>query len=172
MTNHKWYVLQVKTGYECSVSDELNKRGFPAVVPIENRMIHRKGGWIQRPYVVFTGYVFIYIDYDWSKYYAMSGISGIIKILGGGQSPTPLSHNEVIFINRLSELLGEPSIIEFSENGDYKCLNGFLAEFEKDIIKVERRYKRATVQVTVAGESIKIKVSFVEPEQTPKQTED
>ena len=172
MTNHKWYVLQVKTGYEETVAKELNKRGFSAVVPIENRLIRRRGEWIQQPYVVFTGYVFLYIDYNWSKYYAMSGIHGIIKILGGGQTPTPLSRNEVIFINRLSELLGQPSVLKFDDNGDYQCVSGFLADYEDKIVKIERRYKRATVEITVAGQKTNIKVSFMEAEQTPKQTED
>lgn len=172
MTNHKWYVLQVKTGCEEAVAKALNNRGFSAVVPIENRQIRQKGEWVSQPYVVFTGYVFLYIDYNWSKYYAMSGINGIIKILGGGKTPTPLSRDEALFINQLTELLGQSSVLAFTENGEYKCISGFLADYEKDIVKVERRYKRATVRVTVAGEEKKIKVSFQETSQTPKQTVD
>lgn len=172
MTNHKWYLLQVRTGYEEAVANELQNRGFSAVVPVENRVIRRKGKWIQQLYIVFTGYVFIYLDYNWSKYYAMSGIHGVIKILGGGQTPTPLSKDEVVFINQLSELLGKPSVLEFSEDGTYKCISGFLADYEDKIVKIERRYKRATVLVTVANENKEIKVSFIESEQTPEQTED
>ena len=172
MSNHKWYVLQVKTGYEEKVSGALNNRGYTTVVPIENRMIRRGGKWIQQHYIVFAGYVFVYLDYSWARYYAIAGIHGVIKLLGGGMEPTPLSSFEAAFIRNMSDILLNPSVLKFSEDGSYQCLSGFLAENADKIIKVEKRYKRATVMITVAGEDKQIKVSFREAGQTPVQTED
>lgn len=173
INNHKWYVLHVRTGSELDIAEQLRKRGFSAVVPIENRVIRKGGKWTQKMYIVFAGYVFIYMDYSWSKYYAMSGIYGIIKILGGGQNPTPLSKSETEFILKLSELLAEPSVLKFKDDNSYEVISGFLADYTNNITKVERRYKKATVKVTVVGEEKEIKVSFVEDtEQTPEQTED
>ena len=173
INNHKWYVLHVRTGSELDIAEQLRKRGFSAVVPTENRVIRKGGKWTQKIYIVFAGYVFIYMDYSWSKYYAMSGIYGIIKILGGGQNPTPLSKSETEFILKLSELLAEPSVLKFKDDNSYEVVSGFLADYTDNITKVERRYKKATVKVTVAGEEKEIKVSFVEDtEQTPEQTED
>ncbi len=173
INNHKWYVLHVRTGSELDIAEQLRKRGFSAVVPTENRVIRKGGKWTQKIYIVFAGYVFIYMDYSWSKYYAMSGIYGIIKILGGGQNPTPLSKSETEFILKLSELLAEPSVLKFKDDNSYEVISGFLADYTDNITKVERRYKKATVKVTVAGEEKEIKVSFVEDtEQTPEQTED
>ena len=173
INNHKWYVLHVRTGSELDIAEQLRKRGFSAVVPTENRVIRKGGKWSQKIYIVFAGYVFVYMDYNWSKYYAMSGIYGIIKILGGGQNPTPLSKNETEFILKLSELLAEPSVLKFRDDNSYEVISGFLADYTDNITKVERRYKKATVKVTVAGEEKEIKVSFIEDtEQTPEQTED
>ena len=173
INNHKWYVLHVKTGCELDIAEKLRKRGFSAVVPTENRVIRKGGKWTQQVYIVFVGYVFVYMDYSWSKYYAISGIYGIIKILGGGQYPTPLSKSETEFMLKLSELLETPSVLKFKEDNSYEVVSGFLAEYADNIIKVERRYKKATVKVTVAGEEKEIKVSFTEDtEQTPEQTED
>ncbi|SCX21116.1 Transcription termination factor nusG, partial [Ruminococcaceae bacterium P7] len=73
MTKHKWYVLQVRTGYEEKIAAELNSRGYAAVVPLENRLIRRGGKWQPQPYIVFSGYVFVYLDYSWAQYYAMAG---------------------------------------------------------------------------------------------------
>ena len=100
----------------------------------------------------------------------MNNINGIIKILGGGQSPTPLTKSEAEFILKLSELLAEPSVLKFKNDNSYEVISGFLADYANDIVKIERRYKKATVKVTVAGEEKEIKVSFTE--QTPEQTED
>lgn len=173
INNHKWYVLHVRTGSELDIAEQLRKRGFSAVVPTENRVIRKGGKWTQKIYIVFAGYVFVYMDYNWSKYYAMSGIYGIIKILGGGQNPTPLNKSETEFILKLSELLAEPSVLKLKDDNSYEVISGFLADYTDNITKVERRYKKATVKVTVAGEEKEIKVSFVEDtEQTPEQTED
>lgn len=171
--HYKWYVLHVRTGSELEIAEQLRKRGFSAVVPTENRVIRKSGKWNQQIYIVFTGYVFVYMNYSWSKYYAMSGIYGIIKILGGGQNPTALSKNEAEFISKLSELLAEPSVLKFKNDNSYDVISGFLADYAEKIVKIERRYKKATVRISVAGEEKEIKVSFIEDtEQTPEQTED
>lgn len=173
MTHNKWYVLHVKTGQEQEIAARLKSRGFKSVVPTENRVIRKGGKWIQQIYTVFAGYVFVFLDYTWSKYYAMSGIPGIIKILGGGKSPTPLDKSETAFVLKLTDLLAEPSVIKFSDNDNYEIISGFLADYKDNIIKIQRRYKKATVLIKVAGEEKEIAVSFIEDtEQTPEQTED
>ena len=64
-------------------------------------------------------------------------------------------------------------MLKFSDNNSYEVISGFLADYTDNITKVERRYKKATVKVTIAGEEKEIKVSFIEnTEQTPEQTED
>lgn len=167
----KWYVLQVKTGTEIDVAAELQKRGYWAVVPVENRLIRRGGTWIQQPYVVFTGYVFIYVDYNWAKYYAMSGIRGVIKILGGGKEPVCLSYDESKFILKLTDLLIAPSVIRISEDGSFEVISGFLSEISDRIVKIDKHAKRATVKVTIGGATKNIRVSINTEEQTPEQTE-
>lgn len=103
----------------------------------------------------------------------MNNISGIIKILGGGQNPIPLSESESEFVLKLSDLLSEPSVLKFNDDNSYKVVSGFLTDYADKIVKIERRYKKATVKVTVAGEEKEIKVSFIEDtEQMPEQIAD
>lgn len=172
MSNAKWYVLQVKTGTEIDIAAELQKRGYWAVVPVENRLIRRGGAWIQQPYVVFTGYVFIYVDYNWAKYYAMSGIKGVIKILGGGKEPVCLSDDESDFILKLTDLLITPSVIKINEDGSFDVISGFLSEISDRIAKIDKHAKRATVKVTIGGTVRSIRVSINIEKQMPEQTED
>lgn len=167
---NQWYVLQVKTGSELTVANELQKRGYWAVVPVENRMIRRGGKWIQEPYIVFTGYVFVYLNYTWAGYYAMSGIKGFVRILGGGREPSSLSPEESKFILHLTELLIEPSVIRFTSEGEYEIVSGFLSEIREQIIKIDKHAKRASVKITLAGTEKVIKVSF-KTEQIPERTE-
>lgn len=168
---NQWYVLQVKTGTELIVAEALQKRGYWSVVPVEERMIRRNGKWIQEPYIVFTGYVFVYLNYTWAGYYAMSGIKGVIRILGGGKDPTPLSVEESKFILQLTELLIAPSVIRYTDSGKYEIVSGFLAEIPEQIIKIDKHAKRASVKITLAGTEKVIKVSF-KTEQIPERTGD
>lgn len=173
MNKSDWYVLHVKTGCENDIAKTLERRGFTAVVPIENRIIRRGGKWITESYIVFTGYVFVRMNYSWNKYYAMAGIPGVIKLLGGGNTPTPISKNEVDFILQLTDILEEPSVIEFIDNDDYNIISGFLAGYQDKIVKIQRRNKKAIVKITIVGEEKEIKVSFVEAtEQISVPTED
>jgi len=169
MSQCKWYVLQVKTGTEIAVASELQKRGYWSVVPIENRMIRRGGKWSQEPYILFTGYVFVYLNYTWAGYYAMAGIKGVVRILGGGKEPSSLSIEESKLILHLTELLIAPSVLRFFDNEKYEIVSGFLAEIPDQIVKIDKHAKRASVKITLAGTEKVIKVSF--KEQIPERTE-
>ena len=168
----KWYVLQVKAGTEIDVAAELQRRGYWAVVPVEQRLIRRRRKWEQKPYVVFVGYVFLYIDYSWAKYYAITGVKGVIKILGGGQNPVFLYDEESEFMLNLTELLMAPSIIQFNDDDTYTVINGFLLKVKDSIIQIDRHAKRATVKVMIGGVEKTIKVSINIQKQMPEQTED
>src|SRR5574344_490401 len=113
MSNSRWYVLQVATGQELRIQDNLNRRGIQSIVPVEQRGIRHQGKWTQKQYIVFAGYVFIKVPYRFGVYYALADIAGVIRILGGGSSPAPLTHAEVANIDKWSKMLGTPSVIRF-----------------------------------------------------------
>lgn len=156
----RWYVLQVSTGEELSVMTELHRRGVAAIVPLENRAIRSKGKWTTRKYVIFPGYVFINMKYSWSQYYIMSGIKGIIRLLGGGNSPEPLSENDVELIIKDTELFAEPSVLKFNDDGSYEIISGVLLKLKDNIKKLDRHARRATVEIMLAGKKTEIKLSF------------
>lgn len=160
MENNKWYILQVQTGSELDVQKELLRRGVEAVVPLENRQIHRAGHWISKQYIVFAGYVFIRMMYSWSQYYILSNINGVIRLLGGGHQPEPLTQSETEWILSLNDLLKEPSVIKLTDN-NYEVISGVLFDLKDNIIKLERHYRRAYVKLHIAGQEQIIKFSYV-----------
>lgn len=166
-----WYVLQVSAGREKDVQKELEKRGYKALAPMETRLIRNKQKWSQKEYILFNGYVFVRMNYLWAKYYAIAGIRGVIKILGGGQNPTELARDEINTIIGLDKYLKEPSIIKFDESG-YEIISGVLLDLKDNIKEVKRRNKYATVSMKIAGEEQIIELSFDEPKNNePKNAE-
>lgn len=167
----RWYVLQVVTGLELNIQKELFRRGVTAIVPVENRVIRSGSKWCEKQYVVFSGYIFIKMSYTWSQYYILSGINGVIRLLGGGHKPEALSRSEAEWIQQLSELLKEPSVVELYENGGYKIVSGVLFGLQDRIVKLERHHRRAIVSIKVAGVDTTIKLSFRTTEQKLHKSE-
>lgn len=76
-----WYVIQVMTGKEDDIAGKLKEQGIRALVPKENRLIRSGGSWSQREYILFTGYVFLNMNYNADNYYKVKGIPGVIQFL-------------------------------------------------------------------------------------------
>lgn len=171
MSNSRWYVLQVTTGQELRIQDDLNRRGIQSIVPVERRVIRQRGKWVTKDYIVFAGYLFIKIPYSFGLYYALADIAGVIRILGGGNNPTALTRSEISNIDKWTKMLGTPSVVRFNSDGTYEVLSGVLTQFKDRIKHIKRRYKRAVCTVNIAGTAKDITLSFVEPRETEQTLE-
>lgn len=161
--SRKWYVLQVLTGSEIDVMAELQRRGVSAVVPIENRVIRSRGKWTEKEYIIFPGYVFINIRYSWSQYYIMSGIKSIVRILGGGGSPVPLTASESELLVKRTSLFRKPSVIRLTDDG-YEVISGVLLELKDKIIHIDRHRRKVKVGINIAGKYMTFTLSFIPEE--------
>ena len=164
----KCYVLQVMTNKEIKVRNALIKIGIKALVPREDRLIHTNGKWTTKEYVLFVGYVFVFIDFTPEKYYKIKDIDGIIKFLGfNGNLPIPISEAEIGFINTMApdENPLQPSDVIISNgkvfvvNGALKTLKTFLDK-EQSHIKFNLHSKRAKVPLSVLGVNRTVNLSF------------
>ena len=160
MDKVKWYVLYVNTGKELDIMKALQRKGISALVPLENRAIRSRGKWITKEYVIFKGYVFINLEYNWLIYYEISKINGVIKLLGGGHSPEPLSENEVEMLVESTKIFSEPSTVRLFDGG-YEILNGILLSFKDCIKSINRHAHRAVIETNIAGQPTKFTLSFM-----------
>lgn len=158
--NKRWYVLQVSTGKEIEVKNRLEQQGYKVLVPLLEKQIRRKGVWNKQFDVIFTGYVFVKLDYRWSDYYYMCTLPDVIKILGGGRSPIPLSDEEIMTVRKL-DMLSSASLVKF-EDSKLIPLKGLLLEFKDSLISYKRRQKRAVIELVIAKTKTKVTVSFIE----------
>ncbi len=157
----KWYVLQVSTGKETEVRNLLERQGYKVLVPLTQKLIRRKGSWHKSLDIVFTGYVFIKLNYSWIDYYNICKCRSVIKILGGGYAPVPLSDNEIMNVRKL-DMLRFISKAKFDSNGNMIPLSGILSEFKDCLISIKRRQKRAVIELEIVGEKARITVPFEE----------
>lgn len=157
-----WYVLQTNTGQETGVRNALHGMKLLALVPKENRMVRKDGGWTFREYTLFPGYVFVNLEYNAENYYRVKAVPGVIRFLGpSGLAPSTLTHLEAEWIKTLSgcgEPL-EPTRVEELPDGSMKIVSGVLANFATRTIRYDRHARRAKVDLTLCGEPKTIQLS-------------
>lgn len=100
--NQAWYVLQVKPGREIDTMAELRRSGIYTVLPRAMYWIRSSGNWFLRERLIIPGYLFVQIELDDSSYYLLTAPNDVIRILGAGGRPVPLTEKEVSYIEWLA----------------------------------------------------------------------
>lgn len=157
----QWYVLQVSTGKEIEVKNRLEQQGYKVLVPLTERLLRKRGSWNKQIDVIFTGYIFIKLDYKWSDYYHICKLPNVIRLLGGGNSPIPLTNEEIMTVRKI-DMLRSISTVKFDKDGSLIPLKGILFEFKDSLINYKRRQRRAVIELTIAKNKTKVTVSFIE----------
>ena len=157
----KWYVLQVTTDREIEIKNRIEKQGYKVLVPLVEKIIRQKGKWKRQINVIFRGYIFVKLDYKWSDYYNLCKCPGVIRLLGGGKNPIPLTDEEIMTVRRI-DMLRSASLVEFDDDGSLVALNGILKEFKDSLISCNRRQRRAVIELTIAKKKTQVTVSFTE----------
>lgn len=157
----KWYVLQVTTDREIEIKNRIEKQGYKVLVPLVEKIIRQKGKWKRQIDIIFRGYIFVKLDYKWSDYYSLCKCPGVIRLLGGGRNPIPLTDEEIMTVRRI-DMLRSASLVEFDNEGKLIPLNGILKEFKDQLISYKRRQRRAVIELTIAKNKTPVTVSFIE----------
>lgn len=158
-----WYVIQVMTGKEDDIAGELNRQNIRALVPKENRLIRSGGSWQHREYILFTGYIFLNMNYTADNYYKIKNIPGVIRFLGDSRNPSRLSYLEAEWITLLTgedNAPVEPTVVKVQEDGSIKVVKGILEKFENRIIKYDKRSRKATFEITICNEKKEVQLSI------------
>lgn len=157
-----WYVLQVNTGRETGVRDVLHGMNMLALVPKENRMVRKGGGWTFREYTLFPGYVFVNLEYTAENYYRVKDVPHVQRFLGpSGLAPSTLTHLEAEWIKILAgggEPL-EPTKVREMPDGSVKIVGGVLANFATRAIHYDKHARRAKVDLTLCGQPKTVQLS-------------
>ena len=156
------YVLQVTSGHELDVRDALRRAGYRGKVPEEIRRERRGGQWHDVRRILIPGYVFVILPGSMNAYEYItvrrSCMGYAIRILGT-PDPLALTPTEERYIDWLingSKPL-EPSVLEAGEH--VTVLAGPLKGREAQIIRVNRRQRRATIAIYFAGAEHRITLS-------------
>lgn len=155
-----WYVLQVKSGEELNMMQSLRDMGYGAMVPRENRLQRKGGGWITKEFVLFPCYVFVNLLYTAESYYKIKETPSFIQFLG---SPDPLTYLEAEWIRILS-FDGKaipPARARILADGRIELLDDILVALKSEIKTVDKHSKKVVLNLSICNEPKELTLSFV-----------
>jgi transcriptional antiterminator NusG len=164
-----YYAIQVKTrgeGKFIRLFNALNPQSRLFLhFPMRRIDIRRKGKVRQTTVSVFPGYIFIeaemedIIEYQW----AFRRTEGFYRFLRSNQNIVPLSDRDLELVLHFIKKVGpvaELSKVYFNEDSRIVVVDGPLMGLEGRIIKVDKRKKRAKVQLSLYEDSFSIDLAF------------
>ena len=152
-----WYVINTYSGHEYKVIDALKTRIktmgledqiFQAIIPIQSKMVIRRGAKVKTQEKTFPGYVLIQMvlnDDSWVTVRTTQGVTGFIGI---DNKPSAISQAEVDQILKTTEEDKPKLQTSFSVGDVVKITNGPFADFIGSIESVDE--ERTKVRVLVS----------------------
>lgn len=168
-----YYVLQISTGRELAVRDDLIAAGFDARVPREIALLRKGGKWHEVERALMPGYVFCAAQMCAETWHMIMRTArrsgGIARLLG---APTPILPAEAVFLGFLTPTPApiSPSVVEFDSFGAPRIVSGTLADIKGSVVRIHKRQRRATVQMSIYGKPRTMDMAILPVEASHKET--
>lgn len=171
----KWFIIHTYSGFENKVKESLQTRaeafGFAdkigqVLIPTEEVVELRNGKKVTSKRLVYPGYVLVEMEMNDELWHAVKNTPRVTGFVGGGNSPVPLSADEVnqILYRQASSAERPRPKMTFEKNDSVRIVDGPFANFsgKVDEVNVERGTLR--VMVTIFGRATPVELEFLQVE--------
>ncbi len=166
-----WYVLQVQSGREESIVNNLKKKLAltkmdqwvqDVVVPKQKITEIKEGKKRTRKQKLFPGYVFVKACLEDDLWYLIRDTSGIGDFLGSGQKPIAMAESEVRKVLDIMEEKEEaPQVhIDLNRGDTVKITSGPFENFDGVVDEVIPSKGVVRVMVTIFGRSTPVDLEY------------
>ena len=166
MAHSFFYVLQVKTGQEKTISEEINEK-FDAVdaLFLQRRLYIRRGGknfWELQP--VFPGYIFVCTEDSLvpKDMMLLRKVKGVAHFLPSNEDVRGLNEQDYALVQQFLSFgeIAEPSTAFFDKDDRIVIVDGPMKGMEGQITSVDRRKRRVKLVVTMFDTEMTLKLSY------------
>ena len=174
-SNKNWFIVHTYSGFEQKVADSLKSRadafGFAdkigqILIPTEEVVELRNGKKVTSKRLVYPGYVLVEMEMNDALWHEVKNTPRVTGFVGGGNSPVPLSADEVnqILYRQASSAERPRPKMTFEKNDSVRIIDGPFANFsgKVDEVNVERGTLR--VMVTIFGRATPVELEFLQVE--------
>jgi transcription termination/antitermination protein NusG len=177
MGEPRWYAIQSYSGHENKVQRLIQRRideepGEPGekqiqevLVPTQEVVEIRNGKRVTVTRKLYPGYVLVKMVYGQRTAHLIQGIQGVIKFLGSGAEPQPLSDDELakIFGQGEAEVpqAEEPVVmIPFTIGQVVEVTDGPFKEFSGTVQEIDKDKGKVKVEVSLFGRPTPVEVEY------------
>jgi transcriptional antiterminator NusG len=162
-----YYVIQVKIGgeetYLRSARGAVNDEALNIFWPRRSLRIRKKGRVKDTLAPIFPGYIFIETErLENDTYWALRRSIGFYKFLRNNHDVQALTGKDrelLLHFLKLGEIV-EKSTVFFDENNRIRVIEGALKGLEGEVVKVDKRKKRAKVRLSLYEDSFLVDFGF------------
>ena len=171
----QWYIIHTYSGFEKKVKESLegrvaafglSERIGRVMIPTEDVMEVRGGKKIVSARMFYPGYVLVEMEMDDDTWHVVRSTPRVTGFVGSGQTPSPLSEQEVEnILHRVTTSAEKPKPkLVFERNEQVRIVDGPFANFTGQIEEVNADRSTLKVSVTIFGRSTPVELDFAQVE--------
>ena len=171
----KWFIIHTYSGFENKVAESLRTRsdafGFAdkigqILIPTEEVVELRNGKKVTSKRLVYPGYVLVEMEMNDALWHEVKNTPRVTGFVGGGNSPVPLSADEVnqILYRQASAAERPRPKMTFEKNDSVRIVDGPFANFSGKIDEVNTERGTLRVMVTIFGRATPVELEFLQVE--------
>lgn len=165
----KWYVLNIRTGYENSIKKELQQRieatGLQGkieevLVPVQKKIFVKKGKQDVKEDKLFPGYVLIKMELNENTWDIVKNTEGVRGFVKTDKYPKPLPEAEVKAIMKFMEVEQPSYQSSFSVGEAVKIVDGAFAGFIGSVEYIDNTKGKIKVLISFLGREAPVELDF------------
>jgi transcriptional antiterminator NusG len=171
----KWFIIHTYSGFENKVAESLKTRadafGFAdkigqILIPTEEVVELRNGKKVTSKRLVYPGYVMVEMEMSDQLWHEVKNTPRVTGFVGGGNSPVPLSADEVnqILYRQQSSAERPRPKMTFEKNDSVRIVEGPFANFSGKVDEVNQERGTLRVMVTIFGRATPVELEFLQVE--------
>ncbi len=170
-----WYIIHTYSGFENKVKESLRTRsdafGFgdrigEILIPTEDVMEMRAGKKVTSKRLLYPGYVLVQLKMDDELWHVVKNTPRVTSFVGTGQTPTPLSAdevNQILYRQTTSAEKPRPKMT-FERNDRVKIVDGPFSNFTGTVEETNEDRSTLKVMVTIFGRGTPVELEYFQVE--------
>jgi transcriptional antiterminator NusG len=171
----QWFILHTYSGFEQKVADSLRSRaeayGYAdkigqVLIPTEEVVELRGGRKVTSKRMLYPGYVLVEIEMSDDLWHAVKNTPRVTGFVGGGNSPVPLTADEVnqILYRQASSADRPRPKLTFEKSDMVRIIDGPFTNFSGKVDDVNSERNTLRVLVTIFGRATPVELEFLQVE--------
>jgi len=170
-----WYIIHTYSGFENKVKESLRTRadafGFgdrigEILIPTEDVVEMRSGKKVRTKRLLYPGYVLVQLQMDDELWHVVRNTPRVTSFVGSGQTPTPLTADEVnqILYRQTASVEKPRPRMTFEKNDRVKIVDGPFSNFAGTVEEVNEDRNTLKVMVTIFGRGTPVELEYFQVE--------